>query len=169
MTNKIILDNRSQNHETRGFIAQESVLIGEILQKKRKELKIEISEVSSYLRIKDRDVEGIENGDLKMITEHLYIPGLIGSYAKFLKIDKKIIDEKIKLLPIKSNVENKKHRLLNIGENNVLSPSKDSCLNFLLISILLFLVLLSLYNSYEDKSDLITNKNLILELENNDS
>jgi len=169
MTHNALWDNPLEGHKISESITQESVLIGQILREKRHELRIEISAVSSYLRIKDRDVEGIENGDLDMITKHLYVPGLISSYARFLKVDKKTIDEKIKLLPIKSNVENKKHQLLNVGENLDLSPAKDACFNFLLISILLFLVLLSLYNSYEDKSDLITNKNLILELERTNS
>lgn len=144
----------------------EEVFVGKILREKRQELKIEISEVSAYLRVKKHDVEGIENDDLASITKHLYVPGLIRSYAKFLKIDQKIIEEKIKSLPIKSNTENKKHQLLNIGENTELKPDKDSFFNFLLISILLFLVLLSIYNSYENKSSLITNQDLILELEN---
>jgi hypothetical protein len=81
-----------------------------------------------------------------------------------LKIDPQIIEENIKLLPVKSNVENKNHQLLNIGENIELTPTKDSVFNFFLVSVLLFLVLLSLYNSYEDKSNLITDQNLISEL-----
>jgi cytoskeletal protein RodZ len=169
MTHNGLWEDPVENHKIGGSITQESVLIGQILREKRNELKIEIAAVSSRLKIKDRDVEGIENGDLSMVTKHLYIPGLISSYARFLKVDKKIIDEKIKLLPIKSNVENKKHQLLNIGEDLDLSPPKDACFNFLLISILLFLVLLSIYNSSEDKSDLITNQNLILELEHTES
>ena len=94
------------------------------------------------------------------------MPGLIRSYAKFLKIDPKLIEEKIKVLPIASNTENKKHQLLNIGESDQLSPDKNTVFNFLLISILLFLVLLSLYNSFENNDALITNEKLIHELEN---
>jgi cytoskeletal protein RodZ len=162
-------DTPSESNKINGSVTQESVLIGQILREKRHELKIEISAVSTYLKVKSHDVEGIENGDLSIITKHLYLPGLISAYARFLKVDKKIIDEKIKLLPIKSNVENKKHQLLNIGENPDLTPTKEVCFNFLMISILLFLVLLSLYNSFENKSDLLTNQNLISELEKTNS
>lgn len=143
--------------------------LGQILREKRQFLKMEIVEISTYLKIKSRDIEAIENDDLKHIAKHLYVPGLIRSYAKFLKIDLKLIEEKIKVLPIASNTENKKHQLLNIGESDQLSPDKDSVFNFLLISILLFLALLSLYNSFQNNDALITNQKLIHELENIDS
>lgn len=162
-------DTPLEANKINGSVTPESAMIGQILREKRYELKIEISAVSTYLKVKNHDVEGIENGDLGMITKHLYLPGLISAYARFLKVDKKIIDEKIKLLPIKSNVENKKHQLLNIGENPDLTPSKEACFNVLMISILLFLALLSIYNSFENKSDLLTNQNLILELEKTNS
>jgi hypothetical protein len=138
--------------------------VGEFLRDRRRNLKIEINDVSSFLKVKPHDIEAIEDDDLASITKHLYVPGLIRSYARFLKIDPQTIEENIRLLPIKSNTENKKHQLLNIGENTDLTPNKDSFFNFLLVSILLFLVLLSFYNSIEDKSGLITNKNLISEL-----
>lgn len=141
------------------------LLLGQILKEKRQNLKIEIVDVSAYLKIKNRDIIAIENGDFEAVTKHLYATGLIRSYAKFLKIDQNLIEEKIKLLPIKSNVENKKHQLLNIGEDGNLSPNKDNFFNFLLISVLLFLVLLSLYNYSENKNGLITDQNLIQELE----
>jgi len=139
--------------------------VGRILSEKRQKLNIEISEISAYLKIKSSDISAIEDDNLKAVTKHLYIPGLIKSYAKFLKIDPKIFEERIRNLPIASNVENKKHQLLNIGENAKFEPDKDLVLNFFLISILLFLVLLSVYNSYEDKSSLITNQELIKEME----
>lgn len=143
--------------------------LGEILRIKRQDLKMEVLEVSSYLKIKSRDIEAIESGNLSNITKHLYVLGLIHSYAKFLKINEKTIEEKIKFLSIKSNTENKDHQLLNVGEDAKLSPSKDNFFNFLLISILAFLVLLSLFNSCENNGAKITNKNLIKELENIDN
>lgn len=145
------------------------VSIGEILKERRQNLKMEISDVSNYLRIKASDIVAIEANEIDRIARHLYAPGLIRSYGKFLKIDEKIIEEKIRNLSLKSNTDNKKHLLINIGENIDLTPDKDSFFNFLLVSILLFLVLLSIYNSYENKSTLITNENLILELQNSDS
>lgn len=145
------------------------VSIGEILKQQRQNLKMEIVDVGNYLRIKNSDIVAIEANEIDRIARHLYAPGLIRSYGKFLKIDERIIEEKIRNLSLKSNTDNKKHLLINIGENIDLTPDKDSFFNFLLVSILLFLVLLSIYNSYENKSSLITNENLILELQNSDS
>ncbi len=163
----------NQNHEEDFKTLPENsiaaAVLGKILQEKRQNLKIEISEISSYLKIKDRDVIAIESGDLSSITKHLYAIGLIRSYAKFLSVEQKIIEEKIKLLSIKSNVENVQHQLFNIGEENKLSPSKDSFFNFLLISILMFLVLLSLYNSYQNDGASISHQSLVSELEKIDS
>ena len=147
----------------------EEISLGQILKAKRQDLKMEIVEVSSYLKIKSNDIDAIESDDLSRVTKHLYIIGLIRSYARFLKIDEKLIEARLKILPVKSNVENKKHQLLNIGENTELTPDKDSFFNFLLISILLFLTLLSIYNSYENKSTLLTAQDLIEKLENIDS
>lgn len=143
--------------------------IGKILRQKREELNIDPLAVGTFLRVKLSDITAIENGDLDGVTKHIYVLGLIRSYAKFLKIAPEIIEEKIRLLTVKSNTDNKKHLLINIGEDPHVTPSKDSFFNFLLISILLFLVLLSLYNFYENNDSLITNKNIIHEFENIDS
>ena len=75
------------------------------------------------------------------------------------------IKEKIKLLSVESNVINTKHNLINIGENLDLKPTKDQFFNFLIISILLFLIFLSLCNFYEGDKKLITTEKLVEELE----
>lgn len=140
-------------------------LLGKLLRQKREELKMEPREVSVYLKIKLNDVIAIEEGRLDAVTKHLYVPGLMKAYARFLKLDEKLVSEKTKLLPIKSNVENKKHLLVNIGENTELTPDKDMFFNFLLATILLFFVLLSIYNSSGNKDSLVTGKGLIQQLE----
>lgn len=161
--------NKAQEHDE--LLAQaaveqiEQISLGQILQKKRQNLKIELLDVSHYLKVKPQDIDAIENDDWTCVTKHLFLAGLIRSYAKFLKISPDIIEERIKLLPLESNVNNKKHQLLNIGENHEVTPSKNSFFNFLLISILLFLVLLSLYNTYGGKDNLISSQNLIEKLE----
>jgi hypothetical protein len=145
------------------------VELGKMLQEKRQKMHIEILQVSFYLKIKVRDVEAIENGDFASLTKHLYTSGLIRSYAEFLKIDRQTIEEKIKFCSFKSNVENRDHQLLNIGEEPNLKPTKDSFFNFLLISILLFLVVLSFYHHLESAAIAIENQSLIEELKNTDS
>jgi len=147
--------------------AKPELSLGQIFRAKREFLKVEMVEICEFLRVKVRDIEAMESDDVSNVSSHIYVLGLIRSYAKFLKIDEKIIEEKIRNLSLKSNTDNKKHLLLNIGENLEITPDKNMFFNVMMISILLFLVALSLYNSFEDKSSLITNKSLILELEKN--
>ncbi len=139
--------------------------VGQFLRQKRQEAKIEIATACAYLKVKAVDIEALEEDNLECVTKHIYILGLIRSYAKFLKIAPQEIEDKIKLLSVKSNTDNKSHMLINIGEDSKVSPNKDSVFNFLLISILLFLVLLSLYNAFESNDGLITNETLVRELE----
>lgn len=166
---RTIIDNARDSETAALPNVVTEISLGEILQKKRQELKIEIEDAATFLRIKIGDIHAIENNEISRIAKHLYAPGLIRSYGKFLKIDERIIEEKIKTLAFKSNTENKKHLLINIGENIELSPDRDGLFNFLLISILLFLTLLSIYNSRENNNSLITNQELILQLKNIDS
>ncbi len=140
------------------------VSVGQILKNKRQKLKIGIEDVAAYLKMKLRDIEALENDDLSSIIKHLYLPGLLRSYARFLKIDQRIIEEKIKLLRIEPNTNNKKHQLLNIGENIDLTPDSNIFLNFLVASVLLFFILLSIYNFSENKSAIINSDNLVEEL-----
>ncbi len=159
-------DNLDINSDTIAEAAKE-VSLSEIMKEKRLKLGIEIGEAAAYLKMKSRDIEAIENNQ-SLTTQHLYIFGALRAYAKFLKIDPKIVEEKIKLLSVESNVINTKHNLINIGENLDLKPTKDQFFNFLLISILLFLIFLSLCNFYEGDKKLITTEKLVEELENVD-
>lgn len=147
----------------------EEVSLGKFLQHRRQELKMEIDKIAAALRIKPQDLLSIENDQIDdLIKRGLYAPGLIRSYAKYLQTDEKEIEKKLANLAFKSNTENKKHLLLNIGEETNITPPKDDFFNFLLISILLFLILLSIYNSLESKKSLISSQDLILKLENAD-
>ena len=153
--NAINVENNQQNQPS-----ENDLPLGQILKNKRQQMGIASSVIASQLKIKIHDFEAIEDGDLSKITSHLYITGLLRSYAKFLKIDPQIVEEKIKSLPIESNTSNKRHQLLNIGENNELSPDKDTFFNFLIVSILLFLTLLSIYNFFENKSKPISSETI---------
>lgn len=137
----------------------------QIMREKRKLLNIDVSQAASYLKVKTRDLEAIENNDSDFITNHLYILGIVRSYAIWLGIEQEIIKEKIKFLTVASNVGKKKYNLINIGENIDLKPTRNQFVNFLLVSIILFLILISSYIFYEDGSKLITTKILVNELE----
>jgi cytoskeletal protein RodZ len=138
--------------------------VGELLSQKRNELEIKISEVSAYLRVKICDIESLEKDDFGSVSNRGYVLGIVRSYAKFLKIDEKLIENRIKAISVRSNIDNKNHLLLNVGEAPNTNPSKDSFFNFLTISILFFLSLLLFYSYLESDRDLITNENLVREL-----
>lgn len=146
----------------------EPLSLGQLLKEKRQLLEIDLIKVSLYLKVKKSDIEAIENDNFSTIAKNVYIYGLIRSYIKFLEIDKQIAEDLISALPSKPKIKNNKNQFVTFDDDAKLSPNKEMFLNFLLISIILFLILLSLYNFYENKSNLITIDNLIHRLENID-
>ncbi len=143
------------------LIQNTDISLGKLLQKKREELSLDVKKISSQLNIKIKYIAAIEAEDWQNLDKNLYVAGLILSYAKLLKLDENLINEKIRTLPIESNVNKKKHQLVNIGENLDLTPDKDVFFNFLIASLLLFFILLTVMSSKEDKTDLVTNSFVI--------
>ena len=142
----------------------EQLTIGELLKINREKLNIKIEEIANFLKVRTRDIALLENNDIEKIAKNIYIPGLIKSYGKHLKISVKIIDAKIQELSLRSNVEVKKHTLLNIGDNRELSPSKEFFLNSLIISTILFLFFM-IFFSLERKNELINTNNIISDIQ----
>jgi cytoskeletal protein RodZ len=60
--------------------------IGKALKAKRKELRYTLEAVSTCLKIREKYLECIENGDLDKIPGKAYAKGYIKEYAKFLKL-----------------------------------------------------------------------------------
>lgn len=125
--------------------------LGSIYRKKRLENNIEIAKASTYLKVRPFDLNAIENDEIQKISKNIYAPGLIRSYGKFLKIDEKIIEEKIRECAFRSNTENKKHILVNIGEHLALTPKKELLVNSMAISVILFLSMLLISGVYKKK------------------
>ena len=142
----------------------EQLTLGELLRINRENLNIKIEEIANFLKVRTRDIALLENNDIEKIAKNIYIPGLIKSYGKHLKISVKIIDTKIQELSLRSNVEIKKHTLLNIGDNKELSPSKEFFFNSLVISTILFLFFM-IFFSLERKNELINTDNIISEIQ----
>ncbi len=142
----------------------EQLTLGELLRINRENLNIKIEEIANFLKVRTRDIALLENNDIEKIAKNIYIPGLIKSYGKHLKISVKIIDAKIQELSLRSNVEIKKHTLLNIGDNKELSPSKEFFFNSLVISTILFLFFM-IFFSLERKNELINTDNIISEIQ----
>ncbi len=142
----------------------EQLSLGELLKKSREALNIKIQEVSSFLKVRPSEIKLLENNDIEKIAKSIYIPGLVKSYGKYLNINTKIINEKIQELSLRSNVEVKKHTLINIGKDQELSPSKEIFFNIAIFCTILF-IFFSIFFSLENKNELINTKNIIFEIE----
>ncbi len=137
--------------------------LGDILQKARIAKNIEIAEICSYLKVKQRDIEEIEQKEIKSCNT--YKMGLIRSYAKFLKVEDNIIEEKIKNISVDLNINKKKHQLVNIGEDIEPTPNREMFANFAVISLLVFVIFLLIYNIYERNSRVVKTKKLVNKVE----
>ncbi|MFM7620900.1 MAG: helix-turn-helix domain-containing protein [Alphaproteobacteria bacterium] len=151
----------NQNYTTPEF-KDEDYSLGEILKLKRQKLHIEIPTACDFLKVKSRDLIAIENNEIDKISKNIYAPGLIKSYAKYLKINQKTIEHKIKEHHFKSNTENKKHILVNIGEHLELTPKKELFVNCLVISLIIFIFSLSIF-SIKNKHQIALGTNEIID------
>lgn len=140
--------------------------LGEIFQQKREELNIEVKQAADFLCIKKSDIIFLEKNDIqKLQGQHLYVLGLIRSYAKFLKIDREIIEEEIKKLPQYCNVRNKKYELIDFKESNNIAPSRDILIHSIIVAIILSFLFLLIHN-LNLKNNLISNEQLISRIDN---
>ena len=116
------------------------------------------------MKVRPSEIKLLENNDIEKIAKSVYIPGLVKSYGKYLNINAKIINEKIQELSLRSNVEVKKHTLINIGKDQELSPSNEIFFNITILCTILF-IFFSIFFSLENKNELINTKNIIFEIE----
>ena len=154
----ITLINKDDNNDF------EQLSLGELLRLSREKAKIDIMQVANFLKVRSGDINLLENNDIEKIAKNIYIPGLIKSYGKYLKINTKIINEKIQELSLRSNIDVKKHMLLNVGDSKNLSPSKEIFFNSLVASVILFLFFI-IFFSLERKNDLINTENIISDIQ----
>ena len=138
--------------------------LGDLLRLNRKKAEIDIKEVANFLKVRSNDIKLLENNDIEKIAKNIYIPGLIKSYGKYLKINSKIINEKIQELSLRSNIEVKKHTLINLGDDRNLSPSKNLFLNSVVIFITMFLFLI-IFFSLDRKKEIINTENIIFDIQ----
>lgn len=140
--------------------------LGEIFAQKRLELNIDVKSAAQYLLIKRSDIIALEHNSIEELQkQHLYVLGIVRSYGKFLKIDSHLIEEKIKELPAYCNVKNMQHALINIGEGSRITPTRDVVLHCFVVTVLLSLVFLLIYN-LSLKSSNISNEELISRIQN---
>lgn len=142
----------------------DELTLGQILAQKRQEKNIEISEVTFALRVKSFDIKAIESDNYSSISKHVYVIGLIRSYAKFLGIDQRSIEQQIRSLRLKSNTENKDHKLVNLDEGDDLKPDTNFIFNASILGVVMISVFFLFYNYSENKSDEITASDLVNQL-----
>lgn len=139
--------NSNQTHHQLDY----EISLGEFFRQKRKSLGIDQATASNYLRVRIKDISAIEKDEIEKISKNIYAPGFIRSYGKYLKIDIKYIEHKIKEYSFRSNTENKKHILVNIGEHLELTPTKELLVNSSVISIFIFISFL-IISSFNKKT-----------------
>ena len=142
----------------------DQLTLGDLLRLTREKAEIDIKEIATFLKVRSSDIKLLENNDIEKIAKNIYIPGLIKSYGKYLKINSKIINEKIQELSLRSNIEVKKHTLINLGDDRNLSPSKNLYFNsvVMFVTLLLFLII---FFSLEHKKEIINTKNIISDIQ----
>ena len=139
--------------------------LGNIFKEKRQKLNIRSGEAAQFLNVKESIIYEIENDQIQVLQDkNLYTYGILHSYAKFLEIDEENLDKEIEILHFQSNTENKNHLLLNVGEDDHLTPTKDDFFQFLLGAIVLFLLTISIYQC-KMSSNAISSKTIISKIE----
>lgn len=151
---KNVLENVAKNNAPK-------VTLGELFKKQRLAQKIEISEISENLKIDKKDIEALESDDLKNFSPSLYIPGFIRTYARFISLDKKILEEEIKKLSFTTKLQNK---YVDFDKGEPIAPNRELFYNISVITILIFIIFLSIFHGQESKDSLIDNESLILQL-----
>lgn len=137
--------------------------IGEMLKYAREKMNIDYDFVGAALRVKIKDIIALEEDNANLITSRLYLTGFIKSYAKLVKINEKIVEEKIKKLSIGSNTDKKDHNLL-IEDEDVCKPSSETFFHAILLFIILYLILFC-FDQFKAK-DMVTSETIINELNN---
>lgn len=141
--------------------------IGQLLKNHRQKNNYEIKDIALYLRVKEEDLLMLENNDIDKIAKNIYIHGLIKTYGKFLKINSNLIEEKLLEINLRSNIEIKKHTLLNIGENNELAPTKNTLIKSSMIFIFIFLTSLIIFFNSKNNQNIINTRSIMMEINNN--
>lgn len=140
--------------------------IGKTLKQKREELKLDIDSISKKLNLKKDIINALEEENWNLINKNLYLTGLILSYGKILMIDSHLLNQQIQDLKIQSNVQNKQHQLVNIGEENNLIPDKNLFHISIFASSFLILISLIFFNVNMSKEHIVNYPKLYKELQN---
>ena len=132
LKNKEIKNKEAVNEAT----PESTQTIEDILKSCRIKAGIETKDVASTLKVKEKDIIDIENGEIYTKKPEIYIHGLIKTYGALLKIDPKLIKERSRPLSINS-YKFDKYKLISSNKNEKLLP-KNSYLCYAILIIFLF-------------------------------
>ncbi len=118
--------------------------IGAILKQYRQINNIQISDISNLLKVKESDIIDLEKGNIHSSRSSIYIHGLIRSYGELLKIEPKLIKEKIKDL---SETYNVKSDINIVDSKSNIHYFPDVKLTIYSIVILIILYMIVFYGS----------------------
>lgn len=113
---------------------EENTTIGEIFKQYRLQNHLTISDVAAYLKLKEKDISDLEDDLIYDKKPTIFIRSLIKGYAKFLKINNKILEEKLESLSQKRESATKQHLL----ENDRYSPTAKQIGYALLVLIIAY-------------------------------
>lgn len=149
----------------REFQDYENLPVGEFLKNIRENQGIDIEKVSKFLKVRIKDINYLENNEIDKIEKNIYVVGLIKSYGNYLKINEKIIESRIQDLGLKSNTENKRHTLINIGKNRDLSPANDLLFNAIIATMVIIIFSLVMINIFNTQRNIITSETIINDIQ----
>lgn len=146
--------------KTEKFTVDENSTLGEILKDCRVKNNIELKQVSAMLNVKEIDIKNIEDNMLSFKKPKIYTEGLVRSYAKLLKIDSKLIKEK--LVFTKNFEGSNNNKAINIDSENKYAPNVKHTIYSLTILVIIYLILF-----YGNNKTQIIETDLLIKLINN--
>jgi len=124
--------------------------LGQLIKEKRTELLLEISDVSSALRIKQEYIAAIEEGNPDLFSSKAYYFGYLKQYLKFLQIDISV--------NLQPSFQNQKLEI-NIPASDTFNPN----VFFMLIALVFSIIIYNISNSFISKEAV---NPIALEIEN---
>lgn len=80
-----------ENNDKINYDTQAAKTLGDELRKHRTDVKIDIEDVASRLKLSAEQINALEKGEYSNFPGLVFVSGYLRSYARFLKIDEQTI------------------------------------------------------------------------------
>jgi len=140
--------------------------LGSYIKNARKKSKIKIPDAAQHLKVKITDIEALENDKFSQVSNNLYVVGFINSYMNFLGISKADLISEFGA-NVYESIRNNNFNNIVAKKEIKLSPGKETFFNFLLISLLMFLLFYFINKNHIKNKSEIFNRVLINEIKSN--